>query len=161
MKREATPMTTPTAWSVTEDAVYQLFDDIAHEGHVAIGPRLTKLGWQHLEADYPIESCELLFRAQGHALAQTDCLDRVILAELRPLVDPTVDHVLLPGPSDTDAVRLDQGRISGVIATPNSANTPAENNTSKCASHRSQEPVDINDTYLRALSNARAAARTP
>ena len=50
--------------------------------HIAIGPRLAELGWSDIEAEYPIEACELLFRAQGRSLAQTDCLDRVMLAEL-------------------------------------------------------------------------------
>ena len=49
------------------------------------------VGWSDIETEYPIEACELLFRAQGRSLAQTDCLDRVVLAELSGALGDPVD----------------------------------------------------------------------
>jgi hypothetical protein len=78
------------SWPMIEQAVFRLFDEPAEKSgtdeHVAIGPRLAELGWSEIEAEYPIEAWELLFRAQGRSLAHTDCLDRVMLAELAPLL---------------------------------------------------------------------------
>ncbi|MEX3645169.1 acyl-CoA dehydrogenase, partial [Mycolicibacterium porcinum] len=90
---------TDESWPMVEEAVFRLFDELAGKGtpeHVAIGPRLADLGWSDIEAEYPVEACELLFRAQGRSLALTDCLDRVMLAELAGLLDGPADHVLLP-----------------------------------------------------------------
>ena len=92
---------------MVEEAVFRLFEELAGKSgngtgpaaasgsaeHVAIGPRLAELGWSEIEAEYPVEACELLFRAQGRSLALTDCLDRVMLAELAGLLDGPADHV--------------------------------------------------------------------
>ena len=82
-----------------EEAVFRLFDQLAGKGadeHTAVGPALADLGWSDIEAEYPIEACELLFRAQGRSLAHTDCLSTVMLAELSPLLDGPVDGIVLP-----------------------------------------------------------------
>src|SRR5271166_6717748 len=92
------------SWPMIEQAVFRLFDELAEKSatdeHVAIGPRLAELGWSDIEAEYPIEACELLFRAQGRSLAHTDCLERVMLAELAALLDEPVDGIVLPGHAD-------------------------------------------------------------
>ncbi|MFZ0905616.1 MAG: acyl-CoA dehydrogenase, partial [Mycobacterium sp.] len=82
MTKEGQP--TDESWPMVEEAVFRLFEELAGKSdsaeHVAIGPRLAELGWSDIEAEYPVEACELLFRAQGRSLALTDCLDRVMLA---------------------------------------------------------------------------------
>ena len=113
------------AWAMIEEAVYRLFDDFGALDHVAVGPRLAELGWAEIEAEYPVESDELLFRAQGRALSTTDCLDRVMLAELRPVLGTTVDLVVFPHPKDgfrprsrTEITGVIQGPGHGVAAVP-------------------------------------------
>ena len=65
------------SWPMVEEAVFRLFDELAAKAdsdeHVSIGPRLAELGWADIEAEYPVEACELLFRAQGRSL-RTDRL---------------------------------------------------------------------------------------
>ncbi len=76
---------TDESWPMIEEAVFRLFDEIAGKGaeeHTAVGAALAELGWSDIEAEYPIEACELLFRAQGRSLAHTDILNTVMLAEL-------------------------------------------------------------------------------
>lgn len=112
---------TDESWPMIEEAVFRLFDELAGKAgtddHVVIGPRLSELGWSDIEAEYPVAACELLFRAQGRSLAHTDCLDRVMLAELTPLLDGPADGIVLPdlaghGPgSDAD-------RVSGILLGP-------------------------------------------
>jgi Acyl-CoA dehydrogenase, C-terminal domain len=105
---------TDESWPMIEEAVFRLFDEIAGR-HTPIGPRLAELGWADIEAEYPIEACELLFRAQGRSLAHTDCLNRVMLAELAPALGEPADAVVLPTgctpASDTDTV-------SGIVLGP-------------------------------------------
>jgi hypothetical protein len=117
---------------MVEEAVFRLFEELAGKTgagaapaatagaaqHVAIGPRLAELGWSDIEAEYPVEACELLFRAQGRSLALTDCLDRVMLAELAGLLDEPADHVLLPGVSSGYVPDSDDGRVSGIVLGP-------------------------------------------
>lgn len=108
-------------WVMIEEAVFRLFDEVAAKSagaHVAIGPQLEELGWSDIESEYPIEACELLFRAQGRSLAHTDCLDRVMLAELTPLLDETVDGIVLPGVSDGSAPGSDDDRVTGLVLGP-------------------------------------------
>ena len=57
----------------------------------------AELGWSEIETEYPIAACELLFRAQGRALLNSDCLSKVMLAELAPVLDGAVDGIVLPG----------------------------------------------------------------
>lgn len=108
------------SWPMIEEAVFRLFDDLAGKAgadpHVAVGPRLAELGWSDIESEYPVEACELLFRAQGRSLAHTDCLDRVMLAELAPLLDEPADGIVLGdlagwGPGSDD-------RVSGILLGP-------------------------------------------
>ncbi|CAN5494438.1 acyl-CoA dehydrogenase family protein [soil metagenome] len=108
------PNTSDETWPIVEEAVLRLFEGLpAH--HLRLGPKLAEMGWAEIESEYPIESTEALFCAQGRHLTQTDCLDRVMLAELKgALVDPA-DAVLLPFP-DTEA--RDDGQIAGIVLGP-------------------------------------------
>jgi hypothetical protein len=101
---------TDDSWPMIEEAVFRLFDEIAGK-HTAIGPRLAELGWADIEAEYPVEACELLFRAQGRALAQTDCLDRAMLAELAGTLNGPVDAIVIPAGPGSD-------RVSGIVLGP-------------------------------------------
>jgi hypothetical protein len=108
-----------------EQAVFRLFDDVAGK-HTAIRPRLNELGWSEIEAEYSIEACELLFRAQGRSLAQTDCLDRIVLAELKAALPDPVDAIAVPAighaytpASESDDVRgVVMGPLQGRVAVP-------------------------------------------
>ncbi|MCW2625517.1 acyl-CoA dehydrogenase family protein [Mycobacterium sp.] len=112
---------TDESWPMVEEAVFRLFDQIAGKGadeHTAVGPPLADLGWSDIEAEYPIEACELLFRAQGRSLAQTDCLSTVMLAELSPLLDGPVDGIVLPATADGYAPGSDAQRVAGIVLGP-------------------------------------------
>jgi hypothetical protein len=109
------------SWPMIEEAVFRLFDELAAKSpseHVAIGPPLEELGWSDIETEYPIEACELLFRAQGRSLLNSDCLDRVILAELSPLLDGSVVGVVLPDVADGPSPGTDAQRVSGILLGP-------------------------------------------
>lgn len=113
--------TTDEAWPMIEDAVHRLFAELAAKNpgdHIAIGPRLAELGWSDIETEYPIESCELLFRAQGHSLAHTDCLDRAMVAELSALLDDPVDGIVLPNLAHGYAPGSDADRVTGIVLGP-------------------------------------------
>jgi hypothetical protein len=106
---------------MVEEAVFRLFDEVAAKHpceHVAIGPQLAELGWSDIESEYPIEACELLFRAQGRSLAHTDCLDRVMLAELTALLDEPVDGIVLPNLADGYTPGSNEDRVSGIVLGP-------------------------------------------
>lgn len=107
-------------WPMVEEAVFRLFDELAAKSgeHVTIGPRLAELGWSDIETEYPVEACELLFRAQGRSLAHTDCLDRVMLAELTALLGETVDGIVLPSISDGYGPGSDDDRVTGTVLGP-------------------------------------------
>jgi hypothetical protein len=109
------------AWPMIEEAVFRLFDQLAGKGaddHTVVGPPLAELGWSDIEAEYPIEACELLFRAQGRSLAHTDSLSTVMLAELRPLLDGPVDGIVLPDLADGYAPGSDAQRVAGIVLGP-------------------------------------------
>jgi hypothetical protein len=109
------------SWPMVEEAVFRLFDELASkpaEQHVAIGPRLAELGWADIEAEYPVAACELLFRAQGRSLAHTDCLDRVMLAELAALLDGPADAIVLPELSAGHTPGSDDDRVTGIVLGP-------------------------------------------
>jgi hypothetical protein len=109
------------SWQMVEEAVFRLFDELAREGageHVAIGARLAELGWSEIEAEYPVEAREVLFRAQGRALTLTDCLDRIMLAELAPVLEGPAAHVLLPDLTTGYVPGSDTGRVSGIVLGP-------------------------------------------
>jgi hypothetical protein len=111
-------MMTPTdeSWPMVEEAVFRLFDDVAAEqDHVAIDPLLAELGWAEIETEYPVEACALLFRAQGRSLAQTDALDRVMLAELKALTDGPVDAVVLPALKQGSRPSSNEGQVKGIV----------------------------------------------
>jgi hypothetical protein len=112
---------TDESWPMIEDAVYRLFSELAAKNpgdHIAIGPRLVELGWSDIEAEYPIESCELLFRAQGRSLAHTDCLDRAMVAELSALLGDPVDGIVLPNLAHGYAPGSDGDRVTGIVLGP-------------------------------------------
>ena len=112
---------TDESWPMVEETVFRLFDQIAGKGadeHTAVGPALADLGWSDIEAEYPIEACELLFRAQGRSLAQTDCLSTVMLAELSPLLDGPVDGIVLPATADGYAPGSDAQQVAGIVLGP-------------------------------------------
>ena len=109
------------SWPMIEETVFRLFDEIAGKGsdvHTAVGASLADLGWADIEAEYPIEACELLFRAQGRSLAHTDCLNTVMLAELTRLLDGPVDGIVLPGLADGYAPGSDAQRVAGILLGP-------------------------------------------
>lgn len=108
-------------WTMIEEAVFRLFDEAAAKSagdHVAIGAQLAELGWSDIESEYPIRANELLFRAQGRALAQTDSLATTMLAELAVLLDAPVDGIVLPalrsGPSPVPG----QNEVAGIVLGP-------------------------------------------
>jgi hypothetical protein len=106
-------------WAMVSETVLRLFQDAAAQhAHVAIEPRLAELGWQEIEAEYPISACALLFDAQGRSLAVTDCLNRVLLAELAALTDGPVDGLVLPEPASGYAPASGGGRITGIVLGP-------------------------------------------
>lgn len=105
------------SWSMIEEAVFRLFDEITGS-HTAVGPRLTELGWSDIEAEYPTEACELLFRAQGRSLAQTDSLDRTMLAELAGCLPEPVDAVVLPGTGSGCTPDSDTDQVTGIVLGP-------------------------------------------
>jgi hypothetical protein len=107
------------SWPMVEEAVFRLFEQLAAEGgQVAIGPRLEELGWADIEAEYPIAAGALLFEAEGRSLATTDCLDRVMVAELRALIDGPIDGIVIPEPSDGFVPASDRGRVTGLVLGP-------------------------------------------
>ena len=94
-------MTNPPdeTWSMIEETVLRLFADaITEHGHrhVRLGEKLSELGWSEIEAAYPTAAWQLLFRARARTLANTDCLDRLMLAELGDAVDDRTAAVILP-----------------------------------------------------------------
>lgn len=112
---------TDESWPMVEEAVFRLFDELAAKDageHVAVGPRLAELGWSDIEAEYPIEACQLLFRAQGRSLAHTDCLDRVMVAELAALLDEPVDGIVLPDLVAGYTPGSDSDRVAGIVLGP-------------------------------------------
>ncbi|CAA0089342.1 Uncharacterised protein [Mycolicibacterium vanbaalenii] len=111
------------SWSMIEEAVFRLFADATAENgsrHVRLGEHLAELGWSEIEAEYPTEAGQLLFRARARTLANTDCLDRVMLAELGAAVDGSATAVILPlisqkGRSDAAAPDCRDIPFSGVV----------------------------------------------
>lgn len=108
---------TDDSWSMVEEAVFRLFDEISAT-YTAIGPRLTDLGWSEIEVEYPIEACELLFRAQGQSLAQTDCLDRVLIVELAGELADSVDLVVMPAAGDRCRPASHGDQVDGMVSGP-------------------------------------------
>lgn len=115
-------------WAMIEEAVFRLFDEVAATAagdHVAIGAQLAELGWSDIESEYPIRANELLFRAQGRALAQTDSLAATMLAEMAPLFDEPVDAIVLPAVrngsepgSGNEVAGIVLGPVRGRLAVP-------------------------------------------
>jgi Acyl-CoA dehydrogenase, C-terminal domain len=109
------------SWQMVEEAVFRLFEELAGKNagvHVAIGGRLAELGWSEIEAEYPVDACELLFRAQGRSLALTDCLDRVMLAEMAAVLDGPAAHVLLPDLTIGCVPGSEAAHVSGIVLGP-------------------------------------------
>ncbi|MGV0045072.1 acyl-CoA dehydrogenase family protein [Mycobacterium colombiense] len=116
---------TDESWPIIEEAVLRLFGETSGR-YTVIGPRLAELGWAEIHAEYPVEACELLFRAQGRTLAQTECLDQIMLAELAAALERPADAVLMPllahgckpGSSVDRASGLVLGELRGQLAVP-------------------------------------------
>ena len=109
------------SWPMVEEAVFRLFDELAAKGtgeHLSVGPPLAELGWSDIESEYPIAACELLFRAQGRSLLNSDSLANVLLAELAPVLDGTVDGIVLPGIADGYTPSSDTERVDGILLGP-------------------------------------------
>jgi hypothetical protein len=109
------------SWPMVEEAVFRLFDELAANGpdeHLAVGPPLADLGWSDIESEYPIASCELLFRAQGRSLLNSDSLAQVMLAELAPVLDGAVDGIVLPSIADVGMPSSDAERVRGILLGP-------------------------------------------
>ena len=109
------------SWPMVEEAVFRLFDGLAARGtdaHVEVGPSLDELGWSDIETEYPIQACELLFRAQGRSLVNSNSLAKVVLAELASLLDGAVDGIVLPGPAEGHAPGSDAERVTGIVLGP-------------------------------------------
>lgn len=108
------------AWQLAEQEIFRLFDSLGRNGgHTRIDPHLRKLTWwSQLEHEYPVEACELLFRAQGRSLAQTDCLDRAMLAELTARLSEPADGVVLPNLSSGDTPGSSNGHVNGITLGP-------------------------------------------
>jgi hypothetical protein len=110
---------TDETWPMVEEAVFRLIDDLAAKPeHIAIGPRLDELGWAEIEAEYPIDACALLFRAQGRSLALTDALDRVMNAELASLLDGPVDAIVLPSLHNGYTPSSNEDQVKGIVLGP-------------------------------------------
>lgn len=106
-------------WAMVEEAVHRLFADLGRgRNHATVGDQLAELGWAEIESEYPVEADELLFQAQGRSLAVTDCLDRVMIAELAAVLGEPVDAVLLPHPRDGIRPRSSEHRVTGIIQGP-------------------------------------------
>ena len=111
-------MSTPDEWPMIEEAVFRLFDELAAKNtreYVAIGPPLNELGWSDIESEYPIEACELLFRAQGRSLLSSDSLETVMLAELKSVLPETADGIVFPRLADGGAPGSTSDRVVGVV----------------------------------------------
>lgn len=109
------------SWPMVEEAVLRLFDELVTENpgtHVPIGVPLTELGWSDIEAEYPIQACELLFRAQGRSLLNSDALSTIVLAELAPRLDGAVDGVVLPRLTDGCTPGSDTEHVAGIVLGP-------------------------------------------
>lgn len=109
------------SWPMVEEAVFRLFDELAAKNpgqHVPIGPPLAELGWSDIETEYPIQACELLFRAQGRSLLHSDALTTVMLAELAPLLEGPADGIVLPNIADGCAPGSADERVSGILLGP-------------------------------------------
>jgi hypothetical protein len=109
------------SWPMVEEAVFRLFDELASNGadaHIQVGRPLTELGWSDIETEYPIQACELLFRAQGRSLVNSDSLDKVMLAELAPPLDGSVDGIVLPGLADGYTPSSDTDHVTGILLGP-------------------------------------------
>ena len=116
------------SWSVVEESVYRRFEELATAQsppgtgantpaeHPTVDALLADLGWAEIETNFPTEACELLFRAQGRTLAQTNCLSRTMLAELSCL-SAHVDGVLIPDVRWGEIPRAAQ-EVSGIIVGP-------------------------------------------
>jgi hypothetical protein len=117
--RSTPPESVDESWPMIQEAVFRLFEQIAADDvHAAIGPRLDELGWADIEVEYPIAAGALLFEAQGRSLATTDCLDRVMIAELRALVDGPIDGIVIPEPADGFGPASERNRVSGLVLGP-------------------------------------------
>ncbi|MGI9164680.1 MAG: acyl-CoA dehydrogenase family protein [Mycobacterium sp.] len=115
------------SWPMIEEAVFRVFDELAARnpaGHAPIGPPLDALGWADIETEYPIAAYELLFRAQGRSLAQTDCLDRVMLAELAAILPDPADGIVYPNLVDGCQPGSRAGTVTGVVIGPLTLGVP-------------------------------------
>ncbi|MFF7945131.1 acyl-CoA dehydrogenase [Nocardia gamkensis] len=116
------------SWNLVEERVYRRFEELAHAQdalgsgvdtpaeHYRVDALLADLGWAEIEANFPTEACELLFRTQGRTLAQTDCLNRTMLAEMSCVPDG-VEGIVIPDVRWGEVPRAAQ-EVSGIIIGP-------------------------------------------
>jgi hypothetical protein len=114
-----TPHDRDESWPMVEEAVFRLFDEVAaKQDHVVIDPLLVELGWAEIEGEYPVEACALLFEAQGRSLALTNALDRIMLAELKSLIDEPVGCIVLPALAQGSTPSSNEGQVKGIVLGP-------------------------------------------
>ncbi|MBJ7336433.1 MAG: acyl-CoA dehydrogenase [Mycolicibacterium sp.] len=104
-----------------EEAVFRLFDELAARNsgeYVAIGPPLDELGWSDIESEYPIEASELLFRAQGRSLLDSNSLETAMLAELKAVLPEPADGIVFPRLVDGHVPRSNDHGVAGVVLGP-------------------------------------------
>lgn len=107
-----------TMATTVEQAVLGVFRDTAGE-YQPVMDRLVAVGWSRLEADHPITAWQMLFRVQGLTLAQTDCLDRIMLAELAAVLsDRGADGVVLPSGTAGLVSASGAAHVAGVVLGP-------------------------------------------
>lgn len=109
------------SWPMVEEAVFRLFDELAAKAtgeHLSVGAPLAELGWSDIETEYPVQACELLFRAQGRSLLNSDALARVLLAEFAPVLDGAVDGIVLPVIADGYRPSADAEWVRGILLGP-------------------------------------------
>lgn len=113
-----TDITADADWKLVTDSVFQLFSELDSNEYTPLGDRLHELGFADIESEYPLDAQELLFRAQGKNLTQTDCLYRVMLAEFPVDLRADATAVLLPplGRGRT------AGQVEGILLGPHQGN---------------------------------------
>ncbi|RDH80465.1 acyl-CoA dehydrogenase [Mycolicibacterium moriokaense] len=108
------------SWNMVEESIFHVLGSAAEEdsgGHVRLGSRLAELGWTDIESEYRFEAAELLFRARARTLIHSDCLDRLMIAELSPVLGGAADAVVLPGIATAGRPPVGT-EVSGIVVGP-------------------------------------------
>lgn len=101
-------------WALIESSVEHLLTQFGGE-RTRLADKLESLGWAELEAAYPVASLEMLARHHGTTLADTDLLDRTVLAELRPAIESPCTAVLFPLPGNGTDPSSTERQLSGLL----------------------------------------------